>query len=180
MIPGCIQHLLARSMPNTVVHARIDRIARHVSASNRREAGATADASTMQASPDVRPPITSHALDTARGTPAKGLPLTLERRTEGGGWVALGNTTTNHDGRAPGLMPSVSSVVSILVGLCPFELATRTINSNMRSVKLSIEELELSGTDSCTTCTTVVLIVEVQQQYSMEYHRRVLNGGYSA
>lgn len=123
-------HLLARSMPNTVVHARIDRIARHISASNRKAAGATADVSTMQASPDVRPPITSHALDTARGTPAKGLPLTLERRTEGGGWVALGNTTTNHDGRAPGLMSSVSSVVSILVGWCSFELATRT--SNMR------------------------------------------------
>lgn len=108
------QPALFGSMPHTV-HARIDRIARHVSASSRRETGATADVSAMQASPDVRPPITSHALDTARGTPAEGLPLTLERRTEGGAWVALGNTTTNHDGRAPGLMPSISSAVSILV-----------------------------------------------------------------
>ncbi len=48
--------------------------------------------------------ITSHVLDTSLGTPASGLRIVLER-SAGGEWVAVGDRTTNSDGRAPGLFP---------------------------------------------------------------------------
>ncbi|CAM9306252.1 unnamed protein product [Choristocarpus tenellus] len=57
-----------------------------------------------------RPPITAHALDTTRGTPAHGLPLTLERLNNDQ-WELLGSTTTNEDGRAPDLMEQNSAIV---------------------------------------------------------------------
>ncbi|CAN0055897.1 unnamed protein product [Ascophyllum nodosum] len=55
---------------------------------------------------NARPPITSHALDTATGKPAQGLPLKLEQlRGEGGeNWVTVGSSETNDDGRAPSLV----------------------------------------------------------------------------
>jgi len=46
-------------------------------------------------------PITTHALDTARGCPAAGLPVELEQLTDEG-WVSLRRGTTDADGRAPG------------------------------------------------------------------------------
>lgn len=46
-------------------------------------------------------PITTHALDTARGLPADGLPVELEQLTDDG-WVSLRRATTNDDGRVPG------------------------------------------------------------------------------
>eukprot|EP00903_Cladosiphon_okamuranus_P015897 g14682.t1 len=68
--------------------------------------------STPQASAAAapRPPITAHALDTAIGKPASGLPLKLEQRSGGsrGGryWLLLGSCETNEDGRAPNLLAS--------------------------------------------------------------------------
>lgn len=58
---------------------------------------------------ETRPPITSHALDTATGKPAEGLPLKLEVMGDGGVWRTIGRTTTNDDGRAPGLMTSATT-----------------------------------------------------------------------
>ncbi|RKP06628.1 hydroxyisourate hydrolase [Thamnocephalis sphaerospora] len=64
----------------------------------------------------VRPPITSHVLDTGRGRPAKGVPVTLEyadaaaaSSTSGAKkndivWSLLGRSETNEDGRCPQLM----------------------------------------------------------------------------
>jgi 5-hydroxyisourate hydrolase len=43
--------------------------------------------------------ITTHVLDTARGRPAAGVPVTLETRS-GDGWRTLGRTRTDPDGRA--------------------------------------------------------------------------------
>lgn len=58
----------------------------------------------------ARPPITAHALDTAIGKPARGLPLKLEQRSGGsrGGrfWLLLGSCETDEDGRAPNLLAS--------------------------------------------------------------------------
>lgn len=58
----------------------------------------------------ARPPISAHALDTAIGKPARGLPLKLEQRSGGsrGGryWLLLGSCETNEDGRAPNLLAS--------------------------------------------------------------------------
>ena len=43
--------------------------------------------------------ITTHVLDTARGRPAAGVPVTLEVRA-GDGWKTLGLARTDVDGRA--------------------------------------------------------------------------------
>ena len=43
--------------------------------------------------------ITTHVLDTARGRPAAGLAVRLERRSEDGAWRLLGDGRTGEDGR---------------------------------------------------------------------------------
>ena len=49
--------------------------------------------------------ITTHVLDTARGRPAPGVPVVLERAA-GSGWDLVGRGTTNADGRASELLAS--------------------------------------------------------------------------
>ncbi len=49
-----------------------------------------------------RSAITTHVLDTARGCPAAGVPIALEVK-RAGAWVAVGNGTTDADGRLGGL-----------------------------------------------------------------------------
>jgi 5-hydroxyisourate hydrolase len=53
--------------------------------------------------------ITTHALDTATGRPARGLPVRLEVR-RGDGWVALAERATDDDGRVRDLVPPGSRV----------------------------------------------------------------------
>lgn len=47
--------------------------------------------------------ITTHVLDTSRGRPAAGIGVTLEARTDAGGWRAVGHGTTDSDGRLKSL-----------------------------------------------------------------------------
>ncbi len=49
-------------------------------------------------------PLTTHVLDTARGRPASGVPVVLERQRDDGGWSELARGETNSDGRVPGLL----------------------------------------------------------------------------
>jgi 5-hydroxyisourate hydrolase len=49
--------------------------------------------------------ITSHVLDTARGRPAAGVPVVLERAVDSG-WQPVGRGTTDADGRAGDLLSS--------------------------------------------------------------------------
>jgi len=49
--------------------------------------------------------ITTHVLDTARGKPAAGIPVTLSAQTSEG-WVELGRGRTDADGRVANLMPA--------------------------------------------------------------------------
>ena len=49
--------------------------------------------------------ITTHVLDTARGRPAAGVPVVLERAV-GSGWEAVGSGATDADGRARDLLTS--------------------------------------------------------------------------
>ena len=49
--------------------------------------------------------ITTHVLDTARGRPASGVPVTLEAAETGGGWRTLGRGLTDADGRLRELLP---------------------------------------------------------------------------
>jgi 5-hydroxyisourate hydrolase len=57
--------------------------------------------------------ITTHVLDTSRGRPAQGVPVTLEIEAAGG-WKLVGKGTTNADGRISEL---VSAEVTIASGV---------------------------------------------------------------
>ena len=51
-------------------------------------------------------PVTSHVLDTARGAPAEGVHILLEKQAEQseGIWDPIASGTTNSDGRLPAFM----------------------------------------------------------------------------
>ena len=51
--------------------------------------------------------ISTHVLDTARGRPAAGVPVTLER-ARGDGWEPAGDGRTDADGRVRQLAPAVA------------------------------------------------------------------------
>ena len=66
-------------------------------------------------------PITTHVLDTARGCPAAGLAITLERTDGQGGWLQVGGGTTNEDGRiadllSPGALEATTYRITFEVG----------------------------------------------------------------
>ena len=52
--------------------------------------------------------ITTHVLDTARGVPAAGIGVVLERQQDSG-WDLVGRGETDTDGRQRGLMPVAGS-----------------------------------------------------------------------
>ena len=54
--------------------------------------------------------ITTHVLDTARGRPAAGVPVMLERSVADG-WQMIGAGETDGDGRLRTLMPDTISIV---------------------------------------------------------------------
>jgi 5-hydroxyisourate hydrolase len=49
--------------------------------------------------------ISTHVLDTARGSPANDIPVHLERRDVTAGWRALVSSRTDSDGRCAQLLP---------------------------------------------------------------------------
>lgn len=49
--------------------------------------------------------LSTHVLDTSRGEPVPGVPVTLERR-DGTGWVRIGQGTTDGDGRLRDWVPA--------------------------------------------------------------------------
>ena len=57
-------------------------------------------------------PITSHVLDTARGSPAEGVRIVLEKKAAGSSdiWEATAVAVTNSDGRVPSLLPPAPAV----------------------------------------------------------------------
>src|SRR5712672_2118118 len=48
--------------------------------------------------------ITTHVLDVSMGKPAPGIPVTLEAQKQDASWVAMGNGTTDKDGRVADLL----------------------------------------------------------------------------
>eukprot|EP00096_Caligus_rogercresseyi_P013132 TRINITY_DN5798_c0_g1_i1.p1 TRINITY_DN5798_c0_g1~~TRINITY_DN5798_c0_g1_i1.p1 ORF type:complete len:119 (+),score=10.99 TRINITY_DN5798_c0_g1_i1:86-442(+) len=48
-------------------------------------------------------PLSSHVLDTSRGTPAEGIEIHLFKE-DGEGWTLVGKKTTNQDGRVSGFL----------------------------------------------------------------------------
>jgi 5-hydroxyisourate hydrolase len=49
--------------------------------------------------------ISTHVLDTAKGKPAAGVPVRLERQDSSGKWAPVGEAQTNQDGRCAQLLP---------------------------------------------------------------------------
>jgi 5-hydroxyisourate hydrolase len=49
--------------------------------------------------------ISTHVLDIARGRPAEGVPVKLERQETSGSWRALASASTDQDGRCAQLLP---------------------------------------------------------------------------
>jgi 5-hydroxyisourate hydrolase len=49
--------------------------------------------------------ISTHVLDTARGKPAPGVPVRLERQDSSGKWISLSSAQTDQDGRCAELLP---------------------------------------------------------------------------
>jgi 5-hydroxyisourate hydrolase len=49
--------------------------------------------------------VSTHVLDTARGKPAEGVPVRLERKEASGDWAALASAQTDQDGRCGQLLP---------------------------------------------------------------------------
>jgi 5-hydroxyisourate hydrolase len=49
--------------------------------------------------------ISTHVLDTAKGKPAAGVPVSLERQESSGKWLSLALAQTDQDGRCGELLP---------------------------------------------------------------------------
>lgn len=56
-------------------------------------------------------PLTSHVLDTARGRPAAGMHLTIDR-LDGATWTPVAKGVTNDDGRVPDLFTASTFVAA--------------------------------------------------------------------
>jgi len=54
--------------------------------------------------------ISTHVLDTARGKPASGIPVRLQRESGGGNWQLIGSGQTNEDGRCAQLLPEPAAL----------------------------------------------------------------------
>ncbi len=55
--------------------------------------------------------ISTHVLDTAKGKPAAGVPVRLERQDTSGKWISVGFAQTDHDGRCAELLPDGATLV---------------------------------------------------------------------
>jgi len=55
--------------------------------------------------------ISTHVLDTAKGKPAAGVPVRLERQDSSGKWSSLGSARTDQDGRCGQLLPDGATLV---------------------------------------------------------------------
>jgi 5-hydroxyisourate hydrolase len=55
--------------------------------------------------------ISTHVLDTAKGKPAAGVPVSLERQESSGKWLSLALAQTDQDGRCGELLPDSATLV---------------------------------------------------------------------
>jgi 5-hydroxyisourate hydrolase len=55
--------------------------------------------------------ISTHVLDTAKGKPATGVPVRLERQDSSGKWSPLSSEQTDRDGRCGQLLPDGTTLV---------------------------------------------------------------------
>ncbi|HKQ52763.1 MAG TPA: hydroxyisourate hydrolase [Pyrinomonadaceae bacterium] len=81
--------------------------------------------------------ITTHVLDTARGCPAEGVPVTLEAQQAEGGWTPVGKGVTDRDGRLKDLLPQ-GYVISEGVYRLTFDTGTYFAAHAVQSFYLSV------------------------------------------
>nr|AKF43395.1 transthyretin-like S-allantoin synthase protein [Pelargonium echinatum] len=104
------------ALKNKAEEDRVSIIGAHLTAPSQEPADKSS-----QISSRTRPPITTHVLDVSRGSPAVGMDVKLEMwmnvqsrpsfdKTDIGGWVMQGFSTTDKDGRSGQLMSIVDSV----------------------------------------------------------------------
>jgi 5-hydroxyisourate hydrolase len=67
--------------------------------------------------------ITTHILDVSKGSPARGVPVTLEMHTPSGEWEIIGKGVTDSDGRLRDLMDESAD---LLLGDYRFTFDTET------------------------------------------------------
>jgi 5-hydroxyisourate hydrolase len=56
--------------------------------------------------------ISTHVLDTAKGKPAAGVPVRLQRQNSSGNWTTLSSALTDEDGRCSELVPDGASLAA--------------------------------------------------------------------
>ena len=55
--------------------------------------------------------VSTHVLDTAKGKPAAGVPVHLQRQDSSGSWTSLGSGKTDQDGRCAQLLPDGTMLI---------------------------------------------------------------------
>jgi len=56
--------------------------------------------------------ISTHVLDTAKGKPAAGVPVRLQRQNSSGNWTTLSSARTDEDGRCNELVPEGTGIAA--------------------------------------------------------------------
>ena len=84
--------------------------------------------------------ISTHVLDTAKGKPAAGVAVRLDRQDSSGKWSSLGSGKTDHDGRCPQLLPD-GATLAVGVHRLTFDTATYFAACGVDGLYPSIEIL---------------------------------------
>jgi len=82
--------------------------------------------------------ISTHVLDTAKGKPAAGVPVRLERQDSSGKWTSLNSVRTDQDGRCAQLLAEGATLAEGIYRLT-FDTATYFAKSNVDGLYPSVE-----------------------------------------
>ena len=82
--------------------------------------------------------ISTHVLDTAKGKPASGVPVRLERQNSSGKWVFVASAQTDQDGRCAQLLADGATFAEGVYRLS-FDTATYFAKSNVDGLYPSVE-----------------------------------------
>jgi 5-hydroxyisourate hydrolase len=82
--------------------------------------------------------ISTHVLDTAKGKPAPGVPVRLERQDSSGKWTSIGSAQTDQDGRCAQLLADGATLTEGVYRLS-FDTAGYFAKSNMDGLYPSVE-----------------------------------------
>jgi 5-hydroxyisourate hydrolase len=82
--------------------------------------------------------VSTHVLDTAKGKPASGVPVRLERQDSSGKWALVGSAQTDQDGRCGQLLPDGATLVEGVYRLT-FDTASYFAKSHVDGLYPSVE-----------------------------------------